>query len=542
MATPLAPVRRLAQNGSRLLRQAVARGWLRGSWWLRVRLRAPLPESRSPIWFQLSEAPLALVDLLETLAVAARDPHVDGVLLELAGAPRGLAQAEALRRAVCALREAGKPVISYGEAIGAEELMVGSAADKLWMPPTGSVFLVGLRLEGLFLGELLERVGARADVVRIGEYKTAAETFVRRDMSPEQREQLGSLLDDRYHALVQALSDGRGLDAERIRALVDEGPYTAAEAVSAGLVDECLYRDEMEERLESWTPVPPPERAGPRRVRFVDAPVYHALRVTDPGWRPLFRELPRVAYVVASGTIHRGAGRRGVASEPFGALLDALRRDERVVGVVLRVDSPGGDGLASDLLHHQLERLRRDKPVVVSMGEVAASGGYYLSAAGDAVLAEAATVTGSIGVVGGKIDLSGLYERLGIGRDAVERGARAGILSDARGFTPAERKAVRREMEALYETFLDRVARGRRLSGEVVRSLAGGRVMSGSRALEHGLVDRLGGPLEALSEVRRRAGLGAEERIVLDVHPYAPRLPGLPSLLGFFVRLLLGGR
>jgi protease-4 len=223
-------------------------------------------------------------------------------------------------------------------------------------------------------------------------------------------------------------------------------------------------------------------------------------------------------------------------------MLDSLRRDERVVGVVLRVDSPGGDALASDLLHHQLERLRRDKPVVVSMGEVAASGGYYLSAAGDSVLAEAATVTGSIGVVGGKLDLSGLYERLGIGRDAVERGARAGILSDARGFTPGERKAVRREMEAVYETFLDRVAGGRRLSGAVVRSLAGGRVMSGSRALEHGLVDRLGGPLEALSEVRRRAGLGAEERIVLDVHPHAPRLPGLPSLLGFAARLLAGGR
>jgi protease-4 len=542
MASPLAPVRRLAQNGSRLLRQGVARGWLRGSWWLRVRLRAPLPESRSPMWFQPREAPLALVDLLETLEAAARDPHVDGVLLELGGAPRGLAQAEAVRRAVCALREAGKPVISYAEAIGPEELMVGSAADKLWMPPTGSVFLVGLRLEGLFLGELLERLGVRADVVRIGEYKTAAETFVRRDMSPEQREQLGNLLDDRYHALVQALSEGCGLEAARVRSLVDEGPYTAAEAVSAGLVDECLYRDEVEERIESWTAAPPAQRSDSSRVRWIDAHVYHALRVTDPGWRPLFRELPRVAYLVASGTIHRGAGRRGVASEPFGALIDALRQDERVVGVVLRIDSPGGDGIASDLLHHQLERLSRDKPVVVSMGEVAASGGYYLSAAGHSVLAEAATVTGSIGVVGGKIDLSGLYERLGIGRDAVERGARAGILSDARGFTPAERKAVRREMDALYEIFLDRVARGRRLSGEVVRSLAGGRVMSGTRALEHGLVDRLGGPLEALAEVRRRAGLSGDERVLLDVHPHTPRLPGLRSLLGFAVRLLVGIR
>lgn len=542
MPAPLAPLRRLAQNGARLLRQGLALGWLRGNYWLRVRLRGPLPESRVSVLLQLREPSQALVDLLETLEFAARDPRVEGILLELGGAPHGLAQAEALRRAVRAVREAGKPVFGFGEAIGAEELLVASAATKLWMPPTGSVFLVGLRLGGFFLGELLERAGVRADVVRIGEYKTAAETFLRRDMSPEQREQLGGLLDDRYAALVQALSEGRGLEAQRVRELVDQGPYTAQEATAAGLVDECLYRDEVEERLEALSSAPPPRRAGGPRLRWIDAPVYHSLRVADPGWRPLFRELPRVAYVVASGAIHRGSGRRGVASEPFGAMLDALRRDERVVGVVLRVDSPGGDGLASDLLHHQLERLRRDKPVVVSMGEVAASGGYYLSAAGDAVLAEGSTVTGSIGVVGGKLDLSGLYQRLGIGRDAVERGARAGILSASRRFTPAERQAVRREMEAFYEAFLDRVARGRRLSGEVVRSLAGGRVMSGSRALQHGLVDRLGGPLEALAEVRRRAGLAADERILLDVHPRAPGLVGLRSLLGLAARLLAGVR
>lgn len=536
MASPLGPLRRLAQNGAWLVRQGVARSYLRGSWWLRVRLRSPLLESRAPLLLPVREAPQALVDLLATLEAAASDPRVDGVLVELAGAPRGLAQAEALRRALLGVRAGGKPVVAYGEAIAAEEFLVGSAATKLWMPPTGSLFLVGLRLEGLFLGELLQRVGVRADVVRIGEFKTAAETFLRREMSPEQREQLEGLLEDRFRALVSALSEGRRLEPDRVRQLIDEGPYPALEAAAAGLVDECLYRDEMEERLEALTPLPPPERAGPRRVRLVDGPVYHALRVADPGWRPLFRELPRVAYVVASGTIHRGSGRRGVASEPFAAMIDALRRDARVVGVVLRVDSPGGDGLASDLLHHQLERLRRDKPVVVSMGEVAASGGYYLSVAGDAVLAEAPTITGSIGVVGGKVDLSGLYDRLGIGRDAVELGTRAGILSEARSFTPGERTALRREMEALYEAFLDRVARGRRLPGDVVRSLAGGRVMSGARALEHGLVDRLGGPLEALAEVRQRAGLAAEERVLLDVLPHTPRLV-LPRVLGLLARL-----
>ncbi|MEN8180973.1 MAG: signal peptide peptidase SppA [Myxococcota bacterium] len=539
MATPLASLRRLARNVGWLARQGFASGWLRGRFWLRVRLRAPLLEGRAPLLFPGRDATLALVDLLATLEAAAGDPAVRGVLVDLGNAPEGLAQGMALRRALASLRERGKPVIAYGEVLGAEALLVGSGASRLYMPPSGSLFLVGLRLEGFFLGELLERLGVRADVVRVGDYKTAAETFLRRDMSPEQREQLGHLLEDRYEALVTAVAEGRSLDPEVLRGLVDEGPYPATEAAQLGLVDDCLYPDELEERLEAESPGSAPGEGRP--VRCVDAPVYHALRVADPGWLPLFQETPRVAYVVASGPIRRGAGRRGVASEPFGALLESLRRDRRVVGVVLRVDSPGGDGLASDLLHRRLERLRAEKPVVVSMGEVAASGGYYLSAAGDAVLAEGPTVTGSIGVVGGKLDLSGLYERLGVGRDGVERGARAGFLSEGRPFTPAERSALRHQMEALYEAFLDRVARGRRLSQGAVRALAGGRVWSGARALEHGLVDRLGGPIEALAEVRRRAGLSADQRIHLDVHPRTPRFPSLPQLLGLLLRGRGGG-
>jgi protease-4 len=170
------------------------------------------------------------------------------------------------------------------------------------------------------------------------------------------------------------------------------------------------------------------------------------------------------------------------------------------------------------------------------MGEVAASGGYYLAAGADAVLAESATITGSIGVVGGKVNLAGLYERLGVARDAVERGARAGMLSEARGFTPGERSAVRREMESVYETFLARVAEGRNLPRESVVKAAGGRVMSGARAVRLGLVDRLGGPLEALAEVRRRAGLAPDEAVSVDVYPRAPRLPGLAALLGLLAR------
>lgn len=538
MAGPLGFARRLAGNASHLVKRVVARAALprdRG-FWLRVRLTSLLGERRGPAWLPSRDGLHALYDVLASLAAAARDPRVDGVLLELAGGPRDFAQSLALRRAVVELREHGKVVVAHAAAMGAEELVVASAATRAFLPETGSLLLVGLRLEGLYVAELLQELGIRPEVVRIGEYKAAAETFLRREMSPEQREQLGALLEDRFADLVDAIASGRGLASEVVRQLIDGGPYSARAAAQAGLVDGCLYPDELEEVLETLAPVPPPERPGPRRVRFVEAPAYFALHASDPGWRPWLRDLPRVAYVVATGAIHRGAGLRGIACESYRALLEQLSRDPAVRGVVVRVDSPGGDGLASDLLHRALTRLRREKPVVVSMGEVAASGGYYLAAGADAVLAESATVTGSIGVVGGKLNLAGLYERLGIARDGVERGARAGMLSETRGFTPAERSAVRREMESVYETFLARVAEGRRLPREAVAQAAGGRVFSGTRAARLGLVDRLGGPLEALAEVRRRAGLAPDERVLVDVYPRAPRIPGVAALLGLLAR------
>jgi protease-4 len=208
-------------------------------------------------------------------------------------------------------------------------------------------------------------------------------------------------------------------------------------------------------------------------------------------------------------------------------LLEAIGRDGGVRGVVLRIDSPGGDGVASDLLWRAVAQLKREKPVVASMGDVAASGGYYLASAADAVFAEAGTLTGSIGVVGGKPNLEALYRRIGVGRDAVERGARAGLLSEARGFTPGERAAVREDMAALYATFVARVAEGRGLPAQAVERVAQGRVWSGARAHALGLVDAIGGPLEALRETRRRAGLREGERILIDVHPQRSALAGL---------------
>jgi len=265
-------------------------------------------------------------------------------------------------------------------------------------------------------------------------------------------------------------------------------------------------------------------------VLRVEASVYYALRAADPGWRPLIGGLPRIAYVVARGTISRGASQRGVSSNTYGELLEALRRDERVAGVVLRIDSGGGDALASDLLWRAVTVVRRDKPVVVSMGDVVASGGYFVAAAADEIFAEAGSVTGSIGVVGGKVNLEGLYRRVGVAKDAVERGARAGMLSEGRGFTPDEKRAVRTEMNAVYENFVSRVAEGRKVSVEEIQAVAQGRIWSGERARQVGLVDAIGGPLEAIAAVRGRASVESEA-VLVDRYPRRPRIPGVRDVL-----------
>jgi protease-4 len=337
--------------------------------------------------------------------------------------------------------------------------------------------------------------------------------FTSQSMSREQREQLEAIVSDRFDALVEGIAAGRGASADDVRARIDRGPYTAGAARDAGLVDAFCYRDELEERLGETA-----SRLAehPGRPELASARAIWTLRASA---REGFAAPPRIAYVYASGAIARGARARGIASRETEVLLRGIARDARVRGVVLRIDSPGGDALASDLLWRAVHALRREKPVVASLAEIAASGGYYLASAADRVIAERSSLTGSIGVIGGKLDLSALYRRLGIGVDGVERGARAGMHSSARGFTDDERDAVQGEMRALYETFVARVAEGRGLAAAAVERAAQGRVFSGARALALGLVDALGGPLEALAEVRQHAGLRRGEPFALDLYP-----------------------
>ncbi len=538
MNTPIRFAKRLGQNTLHAARLGLAEAILpREPFWLHVKLKPPLDDLRT---FSLTggrSSALTFLDLLQTLTAVAGDRRVAGVLVQLKGAPRGWGKVTAVRRAVAALVEGGTPVVAYGEVLGAEDLLIASAASQVWMPEAGGVSLVGLRAESLFLRGVLERLKIQPDVVRVGSHKSAAEFLTREEMSPENREQMEALLDDLYEELVQGIAQGRQLEASQVKELIDRGPYTSLTAKDAGLIDACLYPDEVEEKLADVVPATALEKDGKRSVRSVDAVNYHVLRVADRHWRPVFSELPRVGYLVASGLIHSGTGARGVASETFRRLIDRLREDDRVRGVLLRIDSGGGEPLASDLIWRALHLTAQEKPVVVSMGDAAASGGYYLATAAHSIFAEPGTVTGSIGVIGGKLNLEGLYAQLGVVRDGVERGARAGIYSERRSFTPDERAAVRKDMGEFYDRFVDRVAESRGLTREAVEKVAQGRVWSGVRARVHGLVDELGGPLEALAEVLRRAGLAAGDDFVVDT---LPRMSGISSLRAMAGGAILG--
>jgi len=500
----------------------------RGGFWLRVKLASPVPELPGPSWPRVRDRALSVLEVLRILERAASDPRVAGLVLRLEGTPGGFARIASLRRATAAVRAAGKPVLAWSESYRGLDLWLASAADRVLLPPSGAVEWTGLHFEGFYWKGLLTQLGIRPQVLRAGRFKSAGETLTRESMSSEQREQQEALLEDVWGALVSDVAVGRNLTPDHVRALADQGPYVASAAREAGLVDECLYPDELADLLLELAPGLARHDGQPS---VVDARAYAGLGALDAGWLPLHREPPHLAYVIARGPIGRSRSPRALGSEPYRQLFRRLEEDEAVRGVVLRIDSPGGEVVSSDLLGRAVVRLAARKPVVVSMGDTAASGGYLMAAGAQAILAEAGTLTGSIGVVGGKLDLSSLYERLGVRKDGVSRGARAGLLSEARAFTQDEERALRSGIRSLYSLFVKRVAEGRGMAAADVDRAGRGRVWSGGRALGLGLVDALGGPLEALAVLRRRAGIADAEQVVVEVLPQRPRLPSLRDWL-----------
>jgi protease-4 len=445
----------------------------------------------------------SMVSVLLGLDAAVRDERVSGVLLRPRSSGIGSAYAQELRMLVAALRGAGKRVVCHLEDCSGAEYYACAGADAILIDPAGSIRMLGTAADVLLFGKTLQSIGLHTDFVRIGDYKSAPEQYGQAQMSEPARDELRSLLTDIRGRVLQDLSKDLRVAPARVAAIMDDGPHLAAQAIRDKLVVRADDEPEMKQGAADFDGRAI-VRSLPERAR------------TD------WHAGPRVGVVMIDGTIvdgdnvdipflgtHMSGGRTVVAA------IDGLLADPLVRVIVLRIDSPGGAVLASDQIWRAVRRARAQKPVVVSMGAVAASGGYYVASAGDEIWADPSTLTGSIGVFTGKVDAAQLAEKLGVGVESFQFGKRAGGQSLFRPFTPDERAALADRLRTFYRLFLARVATGRGLSVEQVDAVGRGRVYSGDTALRIGLIDHLGGFSSALARARQLANLSGDVEVTV---------------------------
>lgn len=466
-----------------------------------------------------------LVSLLSELAKVERDPRITHVILRFGDLRVGWGKAQEIRAALERLREEGRRVIAYLEIeqYGSNvEYYVASAADEIHLAPATRSPFAGLAAEYLFFGGLFEKLGVELEYERIGRYKSAAEALAERSMSEPNREMANSLLDSIEAQFVTAIAQGRGLTPTRVREIIDEAPATGDELVAAGLADGLSF---FEDLLLSLGEPPVVEEEDWARV---DA--------SSLGFDPE----ATLALVYGSGPVVVGEGLTDRSGDPVLAsrtVSEALREaadDPEIDGIVFRVDSPGGSALASDLVWRAVVDARQSgKPIIVSFSDVAASGGYYVAAAADAIVSDPATLTGSIGVFVLRPVLAGLLEKLDIGVESLTRGKHADLFLSSRPLSAGSRERLRADVEAIYELFVERVAEGRSLAPEEVDAVGQGRVWTGEQALERGLVDSLGGLRVAALEAREALGLPPDADVELVPYPSPPSfVEQLAELLG----------
>jgi len=467
---------------------------------LRLRLAGRLVEAlpRLPPFFPVRGTTVA--EVVSLLDAAARQPRIAGLRLDIGRLDAGMARVQEIRRALGAFRATGKVVWVNLESGGLREYMVACAADHVTIPPAANLDLVGLRGEVTYLGGLASALGIHADFEAVGDYKSFAERFVRTGASRAARDNAESLIDDVWGQLIGAMAHGRGLDEQRAEELLGRGPYGADEAVELGLVDDLAYPDEVHRKLR--------EVIGKHRTVKASSFWLRTKRLQRFRWRA--NRSPLVAVVHATGQVlassPQGAQSNAITVRGMSRMLNAVRKDPAIEAVVLRIDSPGGSAEASDRIWRELRRLEGTKPVVASMGDVAASGGYYIAVGATQVLAQPGTLTGSIGVGAGKLNLGGLYDMLGIEREVISVGEHSGFYASDRDFGDAERRRLRERMADFYRIFVARIAECRDSDPGEIEPHAQGRVWTGRQALQRGLVDGLGGYRDAVALASTLAG------------------------------------
>ena len=469
-------------------------------------------------------------DVVEALDMAARDDRVVGVLAHVRSAGLGMARAQEVRDAILDFRKSGKPAILFSESIGefgagTVEYYVASAFAQVWLQPSGDVSITGFLLENPFAREALDDLRIKPQFAARHEYKSAIDILTETGFSKENRQALDGLLTSWYEQAVGGIADARGLPPEKVRGLIDRAPLLAQEALDGGLVDRLAYRDEVDAFIK------------PAGAEYVDLAAY-AERAGSPHLKGT-----RIALVYGVGEVRSGDGKANplaggavMAADRVAKALEEAIDDPKVKAIVFRVDSPGGSYVASDRVWRQVGRARAaGKPVVVSMGDIAASGGYFVSMAANRIIAQPGTITGSIGVFSGKLVLGDFWRKLGVNWDELHRGGNAPMWSSNYEFSPAAWQRIDALLDRIYQDFTTKAAAGRNLPVEALDEVARGRIWSGSAAKRAGLVDDLGGLTTAFRHARELAGLPPDAPIEIR------RLPEPRSPYAFLVEALADG-
>ncbi|MEE8557958.1 MAG: signal peptide peptidase SppA [Myxococcota bacterium] len=468
----------------------------------------------------------ALPTILLQLEKAALDDRVRGVLIHIRPLGIGYARVQELRDAMLLFREHQKPVAALLDMTSlntTREMYLASAADQVYLVPGFAGPLAGIAGEYLFLGELMDKIGVRYEYERIGDYKTAPEMFAERQMSPPARRMMNEILDTLFEQVIRGIALGRNLDSDKLRALVDTAPSTTASYLQEGLADGVASREEVIDLL------------GGDEAEEISLDTYVEVDPRDFG----LRTGPAVALIFGEGVIVQSQSRRSFGSSQLAAdrVVEALKDASShpdVRAIVLRINSPGGSPLASDQIWRAVRSVQEETPVVVSFADVAASGGYYVASAANAVVTQPATLTGSIGVVLQRPSFQGLYQKLGVHSEVMTRGRQASILAASEPLTEEQRAITRSVVETIYEQFLERVAEGRGMTTAQIDAVGQGRVWLGEKAHTLGLADEIGGLRKAVERAKREAGLEP------DVDPRRMVFPGRRNLTEQLAALLRG--
>ena len=488
---------------------------------LTLRISGALPDyvPDDPFRRIFGAQPQSLGSLLAQFRKAKVDKRISAVMLDIDMSEAGWAKSEEIRGAIQDFRSSGKPVYAYMEMGLNKDYYIATACDKIFVPPPGELFTIGLAADVMFFRGSLDKLGVYPDVYQIGKYKSAGDTFTQKQMTDAHREYINSMLDDLFGRYVEGIAKARNKSVDEVKGLIDNAPYSAAQAKDAGLIDGALYHDDVEKELK-------------KRLGYKEGDELHIARGAD--YKQISQESlglnkgEKIAVVYAAGDIVSGkssfgsSGEETIGSDSLVRTINEARDDKGVKAIVLRIDSPGGSGLASDIIWRAVEAAKAKKPVVVSMGDVAASGGYYIACNANKIVAEPSTITGSIGVVGGKPVIKGFYDWIGVSNEYVMRGKNAGMFRETEKFNDSEQAKFREFLNNTYDDFITKVGKGRNKDKDYINSIGQGRVWTGNQGKERGLVDEYGGLDKAIEIAKQLANIPADKSIQRVIMPQPP--------------------